>query len=126
MSAYAAAARFYRSAFELHDDDVPPMLRYRHAKARMYSEEVLPEDLASIAGKLAESGDLETASEIESEVGLWHDQQGHKEQALVHLLRGVALLESAPPSACEGERAGVACERVRPARTVERSDRGGG
>ena len=98
MSAYAAAARLYRSAFELHDDDVPPMLRYRHAKARMYSEEVLPEDLASIADKLAESGDLETASEIESEVGLWHDQQGHKEQALVHLLRGVALLESAPPS----------------------------
>jgi len=67
MSAYAAAARFYRSAFELLGDDVPPTLRYRYAKARMYNEEVLPENLASIAGELADSGDLETASEIESE-----------------------------------------------------------
>ena len=98
MSAYAAAARFYRSAFELLGDDVPPTLRYRYAKARMYSEEVLPDDLASIAGELAESGDLETASEIESELGLWHDQQGHKEEALIHLLRGFALLDPEPPS----------------------------
>jgi class 3 adenylate cyclase/tetratricopeptide (TPR) repeat protein len=98
MSAYAAAARFYRSAFELADVDVPPLLRYRHAKALMYSEEVLPDDLTSIASQFAESGDLETASEIESEVGLWHDRRGHRQESLIHLLRAVALLESEPPS----------------------------
>jgi len=129
MSAYAAAARLYRSAFALHDDDVPPMLRYRHAKARMYSEEVLPEDLASIADKLAESGDLETASEIESEVGLWHDQQGHKEQALVHLLRGVALLESAPPSPAKASAlvslASVYALRGRLSEAIEAADESG-
>jgi class 3 adenylate cyclase/tetratricopeptide (TPR) repeat protein len=99
MSAYAAAARFYGSAFELYGTDIPPILRYRQAKARMYSEEVLPDDLGSIARQLAENGDVETASEIESEIGLWLDQQGQKDQALVHLRRAVELLEPAPASA---------------------------
>ncbi len=99
MSAYAAAARFYGSAFALYDTDIPPILQYRHARARMYSEEVLPDDLEPIARHLAESGDVETASEIESEIGLWLDQQGHKDEALVHLRRAVELLEAAPASA---------------------------
>jgi class 3 adenylate cyclase/tetratricopeptide (TPR) repeat protein len=99
MSAYAAAARFYGSAFELYDTDIPPILQYRHAKARMYSEEVLPGDLGPIARRLAEGGDFETASEIESEIGLWLDHQGQKDEALVHLRRAVELLEPAPASA---------------------------
>ena len=28
----------------------------------------------------------------------WHDQQGHKDEALIHLLRGFALLDPEPPS----------------------------
>jgi class 3 adenylate cyclase/tetratricopeptide (TPR) repeat protein len=99
MSAYAAAARFYSQALKLYDTDIPLVLQYRHAKARMYGEEVLPDDLAPIAGRLAEEGDLETASEVESEIGLWLDQHGHKDEALTHLRRAVALLQSTPTSA---------------------------
>ena len=100
LNAFTAAVRFYTSAFELYpgDEPVPPRLRYRRAKARMYGEEVLPDDLRDIARELADGGDLESASEAESDIGIWFDQQGHKDDALDHLRRAVDLLRSAPAS----------------------------
>ena len=106
LNAFAAAARFYTSAFTLYPEGTaaPPLLRYRYARARMFSEDVLPPDLDQVAGELAAGGDLESAAEAESEIGIWLDQHGDKAAALAHLTRAVDLLA---PESMSPAKAGV-------------------
>ncbi len=100
LNAFAAAARFYASAFSLYPEGAgaPPVLRYRYARARMFSEDVLPPDLELVARELAAAGDLESAADAESEIGIWLDQHGDKATALQHLTRAVDLLAHEPMS----------------------------
>src|SRR5205085_2563947 len=57
--------------------------------------------LTALARELAAGGDLETAAEAESDIGIWLDQHGEKEQGLGHLRRAVELLRDQPPSAAK-------------------------
>ena len=99
ISAFAAAASHYASAFALTPPPGPsPQLRWRWARACMYSEDTLPDDLPGIARELADAGDLESAAEAEGDVGIWLDQHGGKEDALEHLERAVSLLRDRPSS----------------------------
>ena len=91
----------------------------------MYSEEVLPDNLASIAAELAESGDLETASETESEIGTLARPAGAQGRGADPSAARLSTCSTRRRLGREGQRPGVAGERSRPSRAAARGDRGG-
>jgi class 3 adenylate cyclase/tetratricopeptide (TPR) repeat protein len=100
LNAFAAAARFYRSALELWPSDDPerPSLLLRLGKARLSAESTGADVLEQALEGFLAAGDHAAAAEAEVVLGGYFGNQGRRDLEQEHLERAVALVEGTPAS----------------------------
>ena len=105
LSAFPAAARFFRAALDLWPDDDPerPSLLFRLGKSTYYAETAGTEVLEDARDALLAAGDRGTAAEAEAFLANLAYHQGMRHQASEHLDRAVALVDGLGPTRSRAE-----------------------